>query len=453
MEKRGQVTIFVVVGLLILIILSVVFIIISTRNRVAESEITASTLDEVRRQVNLDVKLCFENIVEAGILDSSRHGGEAILWNQISTSNLNPCSMIPTATQEIRPMYGPELGNDCSIMIKDSPTRNPYPVNDLNEIDPTSSYFDFKRTLPAGFDSTSLEEYIRDKLSNCLKFNNYIDKDWTITADGNTWKYTNRDDIKNYLLRHSTVDDKAVDVTLVPTITNCPLDGKLVAKLNIPLKFSKENMIDEEESFVLDNQEFIYNADLTYFYTKVGELLDNGFMPKFNPDIPISQLGTSEICNNCGYLTNVINGIGSSVSACEATNGCHFYKATDPNTGAYIFNIKCGEYYFGPPLPDSKPINGKTVFLDGVSGDIANIKVNNGDITAIAKGTTVNVGGLDITYDRQRDSGEYVLLVGKGVSFLWGYYFGCGLPPNINKCFIDCPLQTSPSPNKPPLCT
>ncbi|MEK6935069.1 MAG: hypothetical protein AABW46_04280, partial [Nanoarchaeota archaeon] len=69
MEKRGQVTIFVVIGLIILILIGVVFFIKGVRDRVEETDITASSVDEVRRQVNLDVKLCFESIVENGILD------------------------------------------------------------------------------------------------------------------------------------------------------------------------------------------------------------------------------------------------------------------------------------------------------------------------------------------------------------------------------------------------
>src|SRR3989344_3561249 len=112
MEKRGQVTTFAILGVVILITISIVFIVISSRNKTVESEISASNIDEVRRQVNLDVKLCFESIVENGILNGARHGGDVILMNQLSTSEVggsglsDPCSMVPTATQEIKLLYG-----------------------------------------------------------------------------------------------------------------------------------------------------------------------------------------------------------------------------------------------------------------------------------------------------------------------------------------------------------
>ncbi|MBI2499683.1 hypothetical protein HYV88_05565 [Candidatus Woesearchaeota archaeon] len=435
MEKRGQVTVFVVVGLLILIILSVVFVIISTRNRIAESEITASTLDEVRRQVNLDVKLCFENIVEAGILDSSRHGGEAILWNSLSegTSTLNPCNIIPTATQEIRMMYNPELTDDCDAKVTNLDSRAETTISSINIPDIDKYAFKFISTLPneGVFDSYSLERYIRDKLPRCLReFKDYRTKGWSIESNDG-WESSDdfSGSIKEYLDTHNAPDPNKKAIIVDPgTPQACPLDGRLLVKLNMPLKFSKESRIGKEESFILDNQEFIYNADLTYFYKKIKELFSNLYSLSSDDlnNIKITELNNNPICSDCTRLTSTISSINNDVMACEDSNGCHFYKATDPNTGAYMFNIKCGEYYF--ILRNQKTINGKEIVLTEGDNDKIKVKVSGFESDYITKGTTVNIGGLDITYDKQRDSGEYVLLVGKGVSFLWGYYFGCGLP-------------------------
>ncbi len=439
MEKRGQVTIFVVIGLLILIVLSVVFVIISTRNRVAESEITASTLDEVRRQVNLDVKLCFENIVEAGILDGARHGGETILWNQIYISNVNPCEMMPTATQEIKLMYGPDLGDDCSLMVKKTPTSGPYPITNPDEA--KELYFDFKKKLPPSYDPTPLQNYIIDKLPKCIKLDKYITKGWKISSSEKNWKYTDTNSLTQYLQDHN----EAITVITQSPPPTCPLDGKFIVKLNMPIVFSKESRIDKEESFVLDNQEFIYNADLTYFYKQVNDLLTR-LIRLYSDDpnrIKIKNVPTQEICTNCMRLGTEIDlfkqNIENTCGDIPDGNGCHFYKATDPNSGAYFFNIKCGEYYF-KPSPDTsstKTINGKSIILlskyegDPLTEEDDKVQVEvERSQSEVKIRETVNIGGLDVTYTKNRPgpNNEVVLLVGKGVSFLWGYHFGC-MPP------------------------
>jgi len=464
MEKRGQVTTFAILGVVILITISIVFIVISSRNKTVESEISASNIDEVRRQVNLDVKLCFESIVENGILNGARHGGDVILMNQLSTSEVggsglsDPCSMVPTATQEIKLLYGvkTQFTPEGECLVIDHSGK----AVDLTDssINLFGVEFDFEAkevlTNPNLADfQNDLENYIRNKLPTCLReFKKYNDKGWKIEADKiETTSWELSDGLQKYLEQHDTSPDEAI--TLNPTPQNCPLDGRLVATLEMPLKFSRAKSVSgEEESFVLDKQEFIYNVDISYFYRKAKELYEE-FKNTFGvpPSGRILDLAVQNICTACGQIDSILNKFANDPSTgvetqCAVKNGCHFYKATDPNTGAYFFNIKCGEYFFTPDGA-SKGVNNNAneIKVENLQGEVgkqtAEVTVD-GVQNTVEEGSTMNIGGLDITFDGLKGT-EVRLIVGKSVSYLWGYYFGCfpGSPTILGSgmCFIECP--------------
>ncbi len=449
MKKRGQVTVFVIIGFLILIIIGVIFFIISAKNKFSESEITASSIDEVRRQVNLDVKLCFENIVENGILDGARHGGNAVLMNKLGSdsvreSGLDICKTLLTATQEIRLAFGPNRkytqDSVCVLYDSNNIAINEEQINDDTVLNFVSAPLDLNNF------ENSLKNYLSDRLPRCLnEFNQYKTKGWGI----GTLNVENIDDVGGVAELLKQRKDEYIIIN--PGFdTSCPMEGKFVASLKMPLKFSRVRSIGNEESFVLDNQEFIYNANLKYFYTKSDELLKDLLSIGFE-QTKISEMPNAGVCKNCWDIKDGLVEFERKVEdpSSGGCDGCHFYKATDPNTGAYFFNIKCGEYFMSLNNPIN--VNGKEIVLKEANVDNIIVSVDGVSGETINKDSTVDVGGIDFTFDNyDQDTGKVTLIIGESLSYLWGYYFGCS--SNVDICFIECDNNMGPATMQPNDC-
>ena len=213
MGKRGQVAVFVALGILVLAAVGFLVYFISIQNKGVRTEITAtqSDVDSTRREVESLVQLCFEDTINRGIINAAEHGGYAALEN-LNYRGIPEDAMIePTPLREIITYIYPCPKGDPRSWIE-------------------MSLFDYCKHIPTRDDvKGTLVNYAREIMPTCTEteFNKLRNNGWEIEGT-----------------EFDVIVDPSANVGTFFT-------------LNIPRRFSKD-----DQSFVIN--EFNYKSDVDF---------------------------------------------------------------------------------------------------------------------------------------------------------------------------------------------
>ena len=212
MEKRGQVTIFVIAGLLILVMVFVsFFLLLKTNEQEGREEVTTTlSLSSTQERVNNLVELCFDEFSDFFIYDLGKHAGYAVIEEDHFRG-------LPDASGwgiEDHPVFLPLVYLQCGAERR-------YPMKE-----------DVKRTL---------EQAIEFRLNSapCLEdFDTFRDEGWDI-------------------------EGTEIDVSAQVEETGIFLD------LTIPRTFRKN-----DQSFSIDTFHYDHSVNVLFYLEKSQEIID-----------------------------------------------------------------------------------------------------------------------------------------------------------------------------------
>ena len=299
MKKRGQVVIFVILGIVIVAIITLLVFLASTRNNTAKTEVTASQvdLDSAIKEVNTLVESCLEKISKQAILSAGRFGGYA----SCSTCDQNEqvYNGRPNNAQVI-PGVGP---GSCGITALFNPKLEPAGC-DLSILGCNLGWtWETLPDPPQNRITEPMEVYINFFFNSCIR-NNFEDieeEGWTVNDAEITLKSDGTPDSdKNYRTK----------------ITMDPNSGTLFT-FQIPRTFSKGG-----KSFTID--EYTYQSEINLI--EVVEIVKKLRDKLFSGGVLESDPNKRET-------------IYGSIKA-DIQNKYYFIWGTDPNFQAQLFLLK-----------------------------------------------------------------------------------------------------------------
>ena len=256
MEKRGQVAVFVILGIVIVVAVVILIYLAANRTRTSESEITASQVDVdgAMREVNELVHSCLEKIGKDAIISAAKYGGYAT----VTTDIFHPDNCFSENYRLKRVVYN-GAGDDCYRI------SYVYPCDDNPSNYCTGVLDELKTSLdnPNGrVIERCLEKYVNIEFDQCAKeFGSLKLNGWEVQDDDVPLASDGTADVARYYRTRVILN----------------LDGGTFFNLQIPRRFSKG-----ADSFTINDFDYEH---ITNFHKLIGELaydlvnnyaLDNG---------------------------------------------------------------------------------------------------------------------------------------------------------------------------------
>ena len=229
MKKRGQVTVFVILGIIIVAVIAIVIYIGTLQNQENAPKTSAESADltGLQKEVDTLVNLCLETLSEEALYDAAEHNGYAAdgdnNWDCMPGSG----SFSLTAIREIHmpisidltfPGGIPDFSHNANVLMQLG--------SDPDDIE------------------NCLDVYINKRLPGCINLERFEEQGWDITPTAGT---------------------------IEPKTELAPGAGTSF-KLKIPRTFTKERGDGTSYSFSINDYSYFSDIDLLFFIDKVKEL-------------------------------------------------------------------------------------------------------------------------------------------------------------------------------------
>lgn len=228
MKKRGQVTVFVILGIIIVAVIAIVIYIDSLQNQENAPKTSAESTDisGLQKEVDTLVNLCLETLSEEALYDAAEHNGYAAdgdnNWDCMPGSG----SFSLTAIREIHVPITTDLTFPGGI---------PDFTHNTNVLTQLGNHDEIENCLNA---------YIGKRLPGCIDLERFKDQGWDITPTTGT----------------------------IETKTELAPETGTSFKLKIPRTFTKERGDGTSYSFRINDYNYFSDIDLLFFIDKVKEL-------------------------------------------------------------------------------------------------------------------------------------------------------------------------------------
>ncbi len=289
MKKRGQVSLFVIMGIVIVVILIVLFLLLREQTGKKQGEISQNLgTSAARERVDNIITSCMEDQIKRAVENAGHHGGYALKENENFYCPSDPDvynRFEPTALPPEYPRFViyryPDSSNTANLVIN-------YP--DTNII------------------KECLQFYIHTNLRDCFSDFIHLKKDgWNV----------------NYLLGDTVF------------VTSIILEENKV-EINIPVRFTRGS-----SEFTIDKYSYNYGVNFIELQQEVENLMNNLF-PNNSP------ISNSQISQIESQLTSNLNSIGYDLRKETSLNtGATFYHFKKRNND---FVFKFGLFFDQDPL-------------------------------------------------------------------------------------------------------
>jgi len=162
MKKRGQVTLFVIIGTFLIIAIFILLFLTQSKLKEAGSTVDEITIGQTGERAYVLAQACVEHLSEEAVSTAARYGGYALNVNLnyycSVLGNLNPSDYLVGATAQ--------SPSSQTLRFSEGPVYFNYPS--LNLL-PTKDKV-----------KTCLKDYLEDKLPDCLKFYDIKHQGWNI---------------------------------------------------------------------------------------------------------------------------------------------------------------------------------------------------------------------------------------------------------------------------------
>jgi len=210
MQKRGQVTLFVFLGILILILIIVLFYLRNVQIESSEDLSQNIDISQTKQEVDNIVQTCLNDISERAVWIATEHGGYAL-----ETNREYSCEELPFNLADyiyVDRTDREHLDDYTYFGVNGKNGMNPIPTEQIN---------DHSRLC--------LESFIRNKLISCMNsFVPLVNKNWNVKIIG-------------------AYDSDGVDVDV-------EIEEKVFVEANVPREFSRDKNVFQigEYSYVVD---------------------------------------------------------------------------------------------------------------------------------------------------------------------------------------------------------
>jgi len=308
MEKRGQVVIFIIFGIVILLAVAFLIYLASTKTKTFGGEISATKvgLNSAIREVNDLVESCLESTGEAAIKSAARYGGYATFFEV----GYNPRPQ----NRPIIPYVGP---GECGITVFFYPEEEPAGC----DIRTPGCRIEWKSdTLPSENNiAESIGGYINRIFNSCIgnDFSAIKNKGWEVIR-GNIDNEGVKDDVNDYRTNINLIQNSGTFISF-----------------QIPRTFRKGS-----QQFTINEFDYDSDVDFLEILDMVHQLKDRIIIPSGIVDLARRQ----QAYNDVRELARL--------------NGYEFFTATDNLFQAQLFLFRKDEinFYFSLYVNEQDPV-------------------------------------------------------------------------------------------------